>query len=103
MKVNNFSEFSRQNSKGIILNYTMLLYRIIKSSWVLIPLFFTTKKDNFNQSSYIILGKDFKPISINDFYNFDLIEKVNNTLKITPVLSKPTSIFELDFKGNILN
>lgn len=62
-----------------------------------------TKKDNFNQSSYIILGKDFKPISVNDFYNFDLIEKVNNTLKITPVLSKPTSIFELDFKGNILN
>jgi hypothetical protein len=62
-----------------------------------------TKKDSFNQSSYIILDKDFKPIEINDFYNFDLVEIVKDGIKITPILSKPSSIFNLDFTGSIIS
>ena len=62
----------------------------------------TTQQDKYSQSSYIILDKKLKPIRVNDFYNFDLVESTNKSIKITPILSKPTSIFELDFKGNIL-
>jgi hypothetical protein len=62
-----------------------------------------TKKDNFDQSSYIILDKTLKPLSINDFYNFDLIESSSERIEVTPVLSNPTSIFILDFNGNIVN
>jgi hypothetical protein len=63
----------------------------------------TTQQDKYSQSSYIILDKKLKPIRVNDFYNFDLVESTNKSIKITPILSKPTSIFELDFKGNIIN
>ncbi len=50
-----FSVFSRQSSKGIIVNYFQTLYKIIKSSWVLIPIFFTKKSSEINLG-YIFLG-----------------------------------------------
>jgi len=63
----------------------------------------TTQLDEYGQFSYLILDKKLKPISVNDFYNFDAVESTNKGVKITPVLSNSTSIFELDFNGNLLN
>jgi len=50
-----FSSFSRQSSKGIIVNYFLILYKSLKSSWILIPLFFTKKPENFSATK-IVLG-----------------------------------------------
>ncbi len=63
----------------------------------------TTQLDKYGQVSYLVLGKDLKPIEINDFYNFDFVEAIKDGVKITPILTKPTSTFVLDFKGNIIN
>ncbi|MBI9041739.1 PH domain-containing protein [Lutibacter sp.] len=50
-----FSTFSRQSSKGIIVNYFLIFYKSLKSSWILIPLLFTKKPENFNATK-IVLG-----------------------------------------------
>ena len=63
----------------------------------------TTQLDEYGQFSYLILDKDLKPIEINDFYNFDLVETLNNGIKIIPILAKPTTNFVLDLNGNIVN
>ena len=63
----------------------------------------TTQLDKYGQVSYLVLCKDLKPIEINDFYNFDFVETIKDGVKITPILTKPTSTFVLDFKGNIIN
>ena len=111
MKVNNFSEFSRQNPKGILLNYLMLLYRIIKSSWVLIPIFFTSKRDNFNYTfiygSIAVLAVVLLVISILMYLNFKFKIKDNYFILKHGILNKTnTSIaFEriqnINFKQNI--
>ena len=43
-----FSSFSRQSSKGIIVNYFFIFTKVLKSSWVLIPLFLTNKSESFS-------------------------------------------------------
>ncbi len=50
-----FSSFSRQSSKGIIVNYFLIFYKSLKSSWILIPLFFTKIPENFSARK-IVLG-----------------------------------------------
>jgi putative membrane protein len=49
-----FSSFSRQSSKGIIVNYSLIFYKSLKSSWVLIPLFFTKKPENFSATKILL-------------------------------------------------
>ncbi len=43
-----FSAFSRQSPKGIIVNYFILLYKILKASWALVILLFTKDDINYN-------------------------------------------------------
>lgn len=50
-----FSSFSRQSSKGIIVNYFLIFYKSLKSTWVLIPLLFTKKTEDFSVT-IIVLG-----------------------------------------------
>lgn len=61
----------------------------------------TTQIDEHGQFSYIILNKDLKPIEINDFYNFDLVESSENGIKITPILSQTNTTFLLDLNGKL--
>lgn len=49
-----FSEFSRQSSKGIIVNYFAILYKSLKSSWVLIPLILTKDKSDLNLTKIVL-------------------------------------------------
>jgi putative membrane protein len=50
-----FSVFSRQSRKGIIVNYFIILYKSLKSSWVLIPIILTKDKSDINLLN-ILLG-----------------------------------------------
>ncbi|UMB53871.1 PH domain-containing protein [Lutibacter sp. A64] len=43
-----FSEFSRQSPKGIVVNYFIILYKSLKSSWVLIPILLTKDTSELN-------------------------------------------------------
>jgi len=63
----------------------------------------TTQLDEYGQFSYLILNKKLKPVEINDFFNFDLVEKVESKIKVTPVLASPNSSFTLNDKGTIIN
>ena len=47
-----FDEFSRQSPKGIIINYGVLLYKLVKSFWVLIIL--VISRDIENKLNYIL-------------------------------------------------
>ena len=49
-----FSEFSRQSSKGIIVNYSVILYKSLKSSWVLIPILLTKDKSELNLTKILL-------------------------------------------------
>lgn len=49
-----FSEFSRQSSKGIIVNYFIILYKSLKSSWVLIPILLTKDKTELNLTKILL-------------------------------------------------
>ncbi len=48
-----FQEFSRQSPKGILFNYGMLLYKLVKSFWVFIPIFFSKSIDD--KMGYLLL------------------------------------------------
>lgn len=61
----------------------------------------TTQIDEHSQFSYLILDKDLKPIEINDFYNFDLVESSENGIKVTPILSQTNTTFLLDLNGKL--
>ena len=41
-----FSKFSRQSPLGIVINYGVLLYKLVKSFWVFIPIFFSDSIEN---------------------------------------------------------
>jgi len=43
-----FSEFSRQSPKGIIVNYFVILFRVLKASWALLLLLLTRDEINWN-------------------------------------------------------
>ena len=47
-----FKEFRRQSPKGIVINYGVLLFKLVKSFWVLIPIFFS--KNIEDKWDYII-------------------------------------------------
>ena len=49
-----FSIFSRQSSKGIVVNYFMIFFKFLKSSWVLIPIIFTKKASSFGSVEIIL-------------------------------------------------
>ena len=49
-----FSVFSRQSSKGIIVNYFIILYKSLKSSWVLIPILLTKDKSELNLTKILL-------------------------------------------------
>ena len=49
-----FSVFSKQSPKGIIVNYFLIFTKLLKSSWVLIPLLLTEKSENFSVSKIIV-------------------------------------------------
>lgn len=49
-----FSEFSKQSSKGIIVNYFIILYKVLKSSWVLIPILLTKDTSEFNFTKILL-------------------------------------------------
>lgn len=53
MNSHSFNEFCRQSPKGIIINYGVLLYKLLKSFWVLIPIFFS--KNIGDKIGYIFL------------------------------------------------
>lgn len=48
-----FQEFSRQSPKGILINYGVLLYKLVKSFWVFIPILFS--KNIEDKMSYLLL------------------------------------------------
>ena len=50
----NFSTFSRQSSKGIIVHYFLIFFKSLKSSWVLIPILLTKKSAEISTSKIII-------------------------------------------------
>lgn len=50
----NFSTFSRQSSKGIIVNYFVIFFKSLKSSWVLIPILFTKKSEDFSATKIVL-------------------------------------------------
>ena len=41
-----FDELGRQSPKGIVINYGVLLYKLVKSFWVFIPIVFSDSIDN---------------------------------------------------------
>ena len=49
-----FSIFSKQSPKGIIVNYFLIFTKLLKSSWILIPLLLTEKSENFSVSKIIV-------------------------------------------------
>jgi len=112
MKANNFSEFSRQNPKGIILYFFTILFRIIKSSWVLIPIFITKKNISFDTTivigSIALLTLVILVISILYYLNFKFKIKDNHFILTQGIFNKTnTSIaFEriqnINFKQNLL-
>ena len=54
-----FDELSRQSPKGIVINYGVLLYKLVKSFWVLIPIFFSNNIGNKLGSILMILGSPY--------------------------------------------
>jgi len=50
-----FAKFSRQSSKGIIVNYFIILYKTLKSSWVLIPILLTKDKTELNLTKILLI------------------------------------------------
>lgn len=56
--MNNFSfqEFSRQSPKGIIINYGVLLYKLVKSFWVFIPILFSKNIENKMSYLFSVIG-----------------------------------------------
>ncbi len=52
----NFDELSRQSPKGIVINYGVLLYKLGKSFWIFIPIFFSKSIDNKLTYFIAILG-----------------------------------------------
>lgn len=59
--MDNFSEFSRQSSKGILVIYGRLMVRLFKATWVLFFLFFTQwfSKLSGRELLYVLLGLGF--------------------------------------------
>ena len=51
-----FDTLARQSPKGIVINYFVILYKVFKSSWVLIPYIFTRKSVNMNLVLPIAIG-----------------------------------------------
>lgn len=107
-----FSSFSRQSSKGIIVNYFIIFYKSLKSSWVLIPLFFTKKPENFSATK-IVLGIALILIyilvrSILLYLNYKFKVKDNNfilkhgILKKTNVSIPFSKIQNVKFKQNFI-
>lgn len=107
-----FSLFSKQSSKGIIVNYFFIFTKVLKSSWVLIPLFLTNKSENFSATK-IILGILFVLIfilirSILLYLNYKFKVKDNSfvlkhgILKKTNVSIPFSKIQNVKFKQNFI-
>ena len=107
-----FSSFSRQSSKGIIVNYFLIFFKSLKSSWVLIPLFFTKKPQDFSATK-IVLGIALILIyilirSILLYLNYKFKVKDNNfilkhgILKKTNVSIPFSKIQNVKFKQNFI-
>ena len=107
-----FSVFSRQSSKGIIVNYFMIFFKILKSSWVLIPVLFTKKASDISAIE-IIVGISALLVyilirAILIYLNFKFKVKDNNFVLKQGILNKTnTSIpFEkiqnINFKQNLI-
>lgn len=51
-----FDELGRQSPKGIVINYGVLLYKLVKSFWVFIPIVFSDSIDNKLNYILCLLG-----------------------------------------------
>ncbi|MEN8928363.1 MAG: PH domain-containing protein [Flavobacteriales bacterium] len=112
MNRTDFSELERQNPKGIVINYSLLVYKVLKSFWVLIPIFFTKSKEliiDYVVPGLIVLGIVLLIISILQFLFFKFkIENGHFILNQGVFFKKKTSIpFDriqnVNFKQNIIH
>lgn len=107
-----FSIFSRQSSKGIVVNYFMIFFKFLKSSWVLIPIIFTKKASSFG-SVEIILALLVLLIyilvrAVLSYLNFKFKVKDNNFVLKDGILNKTNvsipfeKIQNINFKQNLI-
>src|SRR6056300_93935 len=57
MSSSSFSEFRRQSPAGIVINYGLLLYKLVKSFWVFIPVLFSDNiKNKWEYLLFVTVG-----------------------------------------------
>ncbi len=112
MNKNDFSILARQSPKGIVINYSVLVYKVIKSFWILIPVFFSKNVDriiNYIIPGLIILALVLLVISVLQFLNFKFqIKNKHFILHKGVIFKKKLSIpleriQSVNFKQNLIH
>lgn len=107
-----FDELARQSPKGIVINYGVLLYRLVKSFWVLIPIFLSKNIENkigFVLTAIGILGGVLLIVAILQYLNFKFkIKEAHFVLHQGVIFKKKTSIpleriQSVNFKQNLIH
>lgn len=107
-----FDELARQSPKGIVINYGVLLYRLVRSFWVLIPIFFSKNIENkmgFVLAAIGILGGVLLIVAILQYLNFKFkIKDDHFILHQGVIFKKKTSIpleriQSVNFKQNLIH
>ena len=106
-----FDTLARQSPKGIVINYFVILYKVFKSSWVLIPYIFTRKSVNMNLVLPIAIGVAvlILIIAILQYLNFKFKIEGDHFILHKGVFFKSKSSIPLDriqnvnFKQNIIH
>ncbi|WP_341221314.1 PH domain-containing protein [Polaribacter atrinae] len=109
-----FSQFSKQSKKGILIIYFKLLYKLLKAFWVLLFLFFQ-KFSKFNENTlfYIYLGLGFLLLfflirAFLIYQNFQFKVDKNHFILKQGILKKTNTSISFDriqninFKQNII-
>ena len=112
MNKEDFSVLARQNPKGIVINYSLLVYKVVKSFWILIPIFFSKSREtilNYIVPGLIVLGIVLLIISILQFLFFKFkIENDHFILNQGVIFKKKASIpleriQTVNFKQNLIH